>query len=64
MEKVAEDAGIPRQNSRTAEELAAIKTEEDAKIKAEIEKDHPEAPNLGEDSGDTPSDATFQPKPE
>jgi hypothetical protein len=59
LEKVADDAGIERQNTRTAAELAAIEAEEaaeQAKLKGEKPKEaiEPEAPKLGEASGGMP----------
>jgi methyl-accepting chemotaxis protein len=57
MQRVSDAAGLLGQNTRTAAELAAMKAEEDAKIKAEIEKDHPLEPKEG--SGDTPPNVTF-----
>jgi hypothetical protein len=56
LEKVADNAGLARPNTRTAAELAAIEAEEAAQ-KGKTEG-LPEEPKLGEASGDTP--ATFQ----
>jgi hypothetical protein len=70
LEKVADDAGIVRQNTRTAAELAAIEAEEKAELEklkrepqttkpgdvGELSKEaiKPEAPKLGEASGGMP----------
>lgn len=65
MRRVSEAAGIPNSRPRTAAELAAIKAEEErAKNAVKPEGEKQDEVQSGEDSGDTPQDATFQPKPE
>lgn len=66
MRRVSESAGLPNTRTRTAAELAEIAAEEERAKNAvkPPEGEKQDEVQSGEDSGDTPQDATFQPKPE